>query len=440
MNITKEQIDELNAIVKVDIVKDDYQEKVQSILKNYRKTANIPGFRKGHVPMGLVQKQYGMAVRVDEVNKILQDSLGKYLTEEKLDVLGNPLPKNQENFDWDAEDYSFEFELGMAPKFDINLTPKKAITSYEIVADDKMIDNQIKTLQKQYGKLISQTEVVKDSEVTGAFVNEELEIDNTTTFEIEQLKGKKNTDAFLGSKVGDVITVKTKNLFKESQDFQNALKKTADEAADLNAEVVYTITEINKREQADLDQDFFDKLFGKDAVKTATELKDKMKEDAARQFVQQSDQQLLNDVTERLIEETKFDLPAEFLQRWIQSSGEKPITPEEAVEEYNRSEKGLRYQLIEGKLIQDNNLQVNFDELKDYSKEMIKAQMMQYGQMNPEDKELEDIAARILGNQEEVKRLSEQLMHQKMLGFFKENVKLKTKKVTFDEFVKEVYN
>ncbi len=440
MNITKEQIDELNAIIKVDIAKDDYQDKVVSILKNYRKTANIPGFRKGHVPMGLVEKQYGMAVRVDEVNKLLQDALSKFLSEEKLDVLGNPLPKNQENFDWSVDDFSFEFELGMAPKFDINLKPKKAIVAYDIYADDKTIENQLETIQKQYGKLTSQQEVAKDSEVTGTFVNESIELDNNATFEIAQLKGKKNVDAFIGAKVGDVITVKTKGLFSEAFSYQNAFKKTEDEAKELNAEVTLTISEINSRELAEFDQELFDKLYGKDAVKTVTELKEKMKEDAGRQFQQQSDQQLMNNVTEHLIEATKFDLPAEFLQKWIQSSGENPMTLEEATEEYNRSEKGLRYQLIEGKIIKDNNLQVTFDELKGYAKDMIKMQMMQYGQMNPEDKELEDIAARILGNQEEVKRLSEQLMNQKMLTFFKENVNLKTKKVTFDEFVKEVYN
>jgi len=440
MNITKEQIDELNAVIKVDIAKDDYQDKVQSILKDYRKTANIPGFRKGHVPMGLVQKQYGMAVRVDEVNKLLQDTLSKFLSEEKIDVLGNPLPKNQENFDWSVDDYSFEFELGMAPKFDINLKPKKAISGYEIYADDKMIENQLTTIRKQYGKLISQKEVIKDSEVTGTFVNKELELDNTTTFEIAQLKGKKNTDAFIGAKAGDVITIKTKSLFSDSQSYQNAFKKTEEEAKELNAEVAFTVTEINTRELAEFDQELFDKLYGKDTVKTVSELKEKMKDDAAKQFQQQSDQQLMNDVTEHLIAETKFDLPVDFLQKWIQSTGENPMTIEDAIEEYNRSEKGLRYQLIEGKLIQENNLQVTFEELKTYAKDMIKMQMMQYGQMNPEDKELEDIAARILGNQEEVKRLSEQLGNQKMLTFFKENVNLKTKKVTFDEFVKEVYN
>lgn len=440
MNITKEQIDDLNAVVKVAIAKDDYQDKVMSILKDYRKTANIPGFRKGHVPMGLVQKQYGMAVRVDEVNKLLQDALGKFLTEEKIDVLGNPLPKNQDDFDWNQEDYTFEFDLGMAPKFEINLQPKKGIPAYEITADDKMIDNQITTIRKQYGKLVAKTEATKEDEVTGKFINEEAGIDSPTTLELKRLKGKKNLSAFVGAKVGDSVTVKTKGLFEEGSDYQMHLKINEEEAKSLNAEVVFEITEINNRVLADLDQELFDKLFGKDVVKTATELKAKIKEDAERQFVQQSDQQLMNDVTEHLISETKFDLPASFLQRWIQSTGEKEMSLEEAKEEYERSEKGLRYQLIEGKIVNEHKLQVTFDELKNYAKDMIKSQMMQYGQMNPEDKELEDIAARILGNQEEVKRLSEQLMNVKMLNFFKENVKLKTKKVTFDQFVKEVYN
>ena len=173
MNITRENIDELNAVVKVDIAKEDYSDKVEKILTDYRKSANIPGFRKGHVPMGMVKKQYGKAVLVDEVNKLLQDALGKYLTEEKLDVLGNPLPKPQDDLDWDADAFSFEFELGLAPDFNVDLKSKKAITHYNIVADDKMIDNQVKHIQKQYGKLVSQTEVTEESEITGKFTNEE---------------------------------------------------------------------------------------------------------------------------------------------------------------------------------------------------------------------------------------------------------------------------
>ena len=439
MNISKEQLDDLNAVVTVDIAKEDYSDKVDSILKDYRKNANIPGFRKGHVPMGLVKKQYGKAVLVDEVNKLLQEALNKYLTEEKLDVLGNPLPKEQDNFDWDADNYSFEFELGLAPKFDIKLNGKKAITHYKIVASDEMIDNQIKTIQKQYGKLVAKDTAEKDDLINGTFVNEEKEIDNQTTISLDKIKGKRNLDKFIGAKVGDVLTLKTKGLFSEDRDLQSALKISEEEANGLEVEVTFTISEINTQELADLDQELFDKLYGKDAVKTVTELKERIKQDADRQFVQQSDQQLLNDVTESVLENTKFDLPAEFLQKWIQATGEQPLTEDEAKDEYEKSEKGLRFQLIEGKIINDNNLQVTFEELKEFAKDLIKGQMAQFGQTSPEDKELEDIAARILSNQDEVKRISEQLMSQKLLGYYKENVKLKEKEVSFDDFVKEVY-
>lgn len=205
MNITRENIDELNAVVKVNIAKEDYSDKVDKILKDYRKNANIPGFRKGHVPMGMVKKQYGKSVLVDEVNKMLQDALNKYLTEEKLDVLGNPLPKEQEDFNWEQDNYSFEFELGLSPQFDVNLETKKPITHYKIVAGDEMIDNQIEEIQKQYGKLVSKNEAEEGDVVAGTFKNEEEGIDSQATLPLEKLKGKENQDKFLGAKVGDII-------------------------------------------------------------------------------------------------------------------------------------------------------------------------------------------------------------------------------------------
>lgn len=440
MNITRENIDALNAVVKVDIAKEDYSDKVEKILTDYRKSANIPGFRKGHVPMGMVKKQYGKAVLVDEVNKLLQDALGKYLTEEKLDVLGNPLPKAQDDLNWDAEAFTFEFELGLAPEFEVNLKNKKAITHYNIVADDKMINDQIEHIQKQYGKIVSQTEVTEASEITGTFVNEEKEIDNSTMITLDKLKGKTNPKKFIGAKVGDVISLKTKGLFKDDHDLMNALKVAHDDAHGLAIDVNFTITEINERELADLDQELFDKLFGDGNVTSVTELKDKIKEDSEKQFTQQGDQKLLNDVTETLIENTKFDLPTSFLQKWMQTAGEEEMTEEQAKEEYEKSEKSMRYQLIEGKLIQEHNLQVQFEELKAHAMEMIKGQMAQFGQLNPSEKELEDIAARILGNQDEVKRISEQLMSQKLLELYKTEANIKTKEITYDDFVKEFYS
>ena len=376
---------------------------------------------------------------VDEVNKLLQDALHKYLTEEKLDVLGNPLPKAQDDLNWDTDDFSFEFELGLTPEFEVKFKGKKAITHYNIVADDKMINEQVENIQKQYGKLISKNEIGENDEITGSFVNEEKEINNTTTLTLDKLKGKVNVKKFVGAKVGDVIALKTKGLFNDDHDLMNYLKVSHDDAHGLAIDVDFTITEVNTRELADLDQELFDKLFGKGIVTSVTELKEKIKEDAAKQFVQQSDQKLLNDVTEYLVENTKFDLPAEFLQKWIQTAGEEQLDEGQAKEEYEKSEKAMRYQLIESKLIIDNKLQINFDDLKAYTHEMIKGQMAQFGQMNPSEKELDDISARILSNQDEVKRLSEQLTSQKLLAFYKENANLKTKELSYDKFVKEVY-
>ncbi|MGB5227865.1 MAG: trigger factor [Eudoraea sp.] len=439
MNIQKEQIDELNAIVKVAITKDDYSDKVDKILKDYKKQANIPGFRKGQVPMGLIKKQYGKAVLVDEVNKLLQDNLNKYLTEEKLDVLGNPLPKQQDNFNWEAEDFSFEFELGLAPNFEVALKTKKAITHYKIVADKKMIDEQIDRIRKQYGKLISKSEVSKNDEITGTFRNEEEEIDHKSNLEMSKVKSKKAIDGLRGKKVGDTIVLKTKGLFKEDYLLSGALGIQKEKAEKLNIEVSFTIEEINERESANLDQELFDKLFGKDAITSEKELRERIKEDSEKQFEQQADQKLLNDVTERLIETIKFDLPSGFLKKWIQTTGEKSLSEEEANDEYEKSEKGLRYQLIEGKIIKDNGIEIQFDELKEFAKGFIKSQMAQYGQLNPQEDELDNIATRVLSNQDEVKRLSEQLMSQKLISLYKEKANLKKKEVTYDNFVKEVY-
>jgi len=410
MNITKEQIDKLNAVLKVEVSKDDYQEKVDTILKDYKKQANIPGFRKGQVPMGLIKKQYGKAVLVDEVNKLLQDNLNKYLTEEKLDVLGNPLPKQQDNFDWDNDEFVFEFELGLAPEFEVPLKTKKAITQYKITADKKMITEQVERIQKQYGKLVSKTEASKADEITGTFKNEEEEIENKTTLELSTLKSKKAIDSIIGKKVGDTITLKTKGLLKEDHVLAGTLGITAEKAEKLNIEVSFTIEEINEREPAELNQELFDKLFGEGKVSSEKELKEKIKEDSEKQFEQQADQKLLNDVTEYFIENTKFDLPSEFLTKWIQTTGENPLT-----------------------------VQIQFDELKEFAKGFIKSQMAQFGQLNPQEEELDNIAGRVLSNQDEVKRLSEQLMSQKLMNLYKEKGNLKTKEVTYENFVAEAY-
>lgn len=439
MEITRKNIDKLNAVVTVTIEASDYQDQVNKVLTNYRKNANIPGFRKGHIPMGVVKKQFGKAVLVEEVNKLLQQQLNDYLKKEEIDILGNPLPKNEGDIDWSGTDFTFEFDLGLAPEFKVDVT-KKATVHYQIEADKAMIDNQIKTIQNQYGKLIAKTKAEADDEITGTFLSESEEIDHKATFDLSLIKGKKQKDALIGVGVGDRVTLNTKGLFKEQRDLERMLGIDADKAKAIKGSVDFTVAEINTREKAELNQELFDKLFGEGNVSSEKELKARIKEDAERQFVQQSDQKLLNDVIDTLIDNTKFDLPEDFLKRWIQSTGEAKLTFEEAVAEYERSVKGLRYQLIEGKLREENQeLQMKFEDLNAYAHEMIKMQMAQYGHPNPSDEEVSGIVARIMSNEEEVRRLSEQLNTKNLLAFFKGNAKLKTKKVTYEQFIKQAY-
>ena len=439
MQITRKDLDALNSTLTITLEQNDFAEKVLKVLNDYRKNANIPGFRKGHVPMGMIKKQYETPVTADEVNKILQENLNKYINDEKLELLGNPLPKMQEEINWKADTLDFDFELGLSPQFEVKLKGKKAVTYFQIEADKKMIDEQLSHIQKQYGKLESSLKVTKGTELSVEIKHEEAAIDTSPVIEFDQIKGKKNIQSFSEAIIGDTLELKTKNLFTEESAAARAFGVTVTQLDELPKSVTLTIKEINKRILANLDQELFDKLYEAGTVNSVTELKAKVKEGIEKQFESQSEQKLLNDITESLIKNTKFDLPKEFLIKWLQNSGEKPLTEEDAREEYEKSEKGIRYQLIEGSIIKEQNLQIKFEELQSFAKDLIKQQMAQYGQTVPEEKELNDIAARIFTNQEETKRLSDQLMSKKLLNFFKENAGIKTKKVNYTAFVKEAY-
>ena len=439
MNITRENIDALNAVVKIDIVAEDYQEKVNKLLTDYRKKADIPGFRKGQVPMGMIKKQHGRSILMDEVNKLLQQSLNNYLATQKLEILGNPLPRLQETFNWDAETLSFEFELGLIPEFTVALKSKKKVTEYKIIATEELLDEEMKNIQLRYGKVSSLEEAVANANVTGTFVNEAKEINKKGTFLVSDLNGKKNEKKLIGAKVGAVIALDTKKLFKDAHRLEHLLGVTHEEIHDLDITVSFTVEEITETAPADLDKELFAKLFTDGSVSTATELRNKIKEDAENQFKQQGDQQLLNAVTEHLVENTKFDLPAAFLKKWLATAGEKPLTADEATAEFNKSEKSLRYQLIEGKIMKENNIKIDHAELGTYAKGFIRTQMAQFGNMNPEEKELNEIAGRVLQNKEEAQKLQAQLISQKLLTFYKENMSFKTKELSYQEFTQEVY-
>lgn len=439
MNITRKNTDALNAVITVEVAKADYAPQVEKLLKNYQKSAVIPGFRKGGVPMNQIRQQYGKKMMLDEVNRVMQENLNKYLQREKLDILGNPLPKIDEHFDWNAENYSFEFELGLTPSFDIDLSVVKNLTQYKIVADDTMLNEQVARIQKQYGKMISKDTVEKTDDISGTFFNLDKGIDAPAQITLDIFKEANTANKFIGKKVGDVVTLNTKGLFDDDHKLMEYLQVGHDDVHGLDVDVDFKIEEITMSEPAELTQELFDKLFGEGNVSSVEEIKQKIKEDAEKQFATQADQKFLNDVTESLLLNTKFDLPSDFLKRWIQTAGENPLSPEQAEAEYARSENGLRYQLIEGKIMSQNNLQINFEDLKSYAAVVIRQQMAQFGQTNPTDADVDGIVARVLSNQEEVKRLSDQVMSEKMLRLFKDKIKAETKEVTYQDFIAASY-
>lgn len=439
MTIEKQVLAPQHELITISLEASDYQSKVDSVLSSYRKTATIPGFRKGQVPMGLIKKQYGTAVLADEVNKLLQQHLGTYIENEKLALLGNPLPKERKDFDWKAETLQFDFEIGIAPEIKPALKTKKAITNYKIVATAKSIDEQVERLTEQYGSLHAKDTVEAGDEVTGLITASEPQIENTATISLKNIKSKSALKALVGAKVGDTVTLNTKGLFEKEFELARTLGLSNEDAKDLKIDISLAISEVNRREPAALDQAFFDKLFGEGTVDSVEAMKERIKTDSEAQFEQQADQKFMNDITEAIIEETSFELPQEFLTRWIQFSGEKELSREEAEAEYERSEKGIRYQLIEAELIKTHNLQVTFEELKEYAMGYIRSQMAQFGRLNPSDTEVEQIAASIMQNQEEVRRLSTQVMNEKLLDLFKKEGKLKTKEISFEEFIKEAY-
>lgn len=439
MKISINKLNKVSGIISIQIEKKDYEGKVIEVLKSYSKTAKIPGFRKGFVPMGLIKKQYGNAVKVDEINKLLDSSLKKYINENKLDILGGPIPKTDNEIDWDSELINFDFEIGYSPEFKINFKPKKPIIKYEVKADKKMIDNQLKNIQSRYGKLVSKIKIDKTSEITALFKSEDDIINNSSMFKIETLKPS-FAKKLIGLKVGDVVSQNASKIFREEHDLSRNIKIELSKAKEYKNNLVITIEEINERELADLNQELFDKVFGKNSVKSIAEMKRKLGDDFVKQFQTQVDQKLMNDTIEYLIDSTKVNLPSDFLIKWMKLNSEKKISIDEAKIEYEKSEKGMKYQLIESKIIIDNNLQVNFEDLKAFTTDLIKNQMKQYGQVIPEDKELDEIIARVMSNKDEIKRLTEQLTSKRMLDFFKENFNYKIKKVTYDEYIKEVYS
>ncbi|AWG20294.1 trigger factor [Flavobacterium faecale] len=439
MDIKRVAIDAVSETIVMNVVHMDYKGQITKRINEKMPLAQVKGFRKGAVPKDLVEKQYGREIKKEEIKKVVDLALERFIQSERLNLLGTPLPVVNEDLDWSAEELTFEFEIGLVPNFVLDLEAENQIVKYVVSADDKLIDGQVERIQKQFGTAVPQETVSEGVDLRGIFTNEAEGIGNTTTIALSAFKDKATADKFIGKKVGDVVTVNTSGLFEDAHQLMDYLKVPHDNVHDLAVDVDFTIEEITTSEPAELNQELFDKLFGEGTVASLDELKAKIKEDAESQFAQQADQKLLGDVTEFLIESTKFDLPAAFLKKWLQTVGEKKLSPEEAEVEYERSEKGLRFQLIEGRAMSQTDIKVSFEDLKTFTTKNIRQQMAQFGQTNPTDEEVQGIVARVLSNQDEVKRLSEQVVAEKLLEVFKEKAKPTIKEVTYDEFIAASY-
>jgi trigger factor len=438
MEINRIAIDAVNEIISLKVVHMDYKGQVQKRINEKMPLATVKGFRKGQVPKDLVAKQYGRPIKIEEINKVVNLALERYIASERLNLLGTPIIKENEIFSWDNEELTFEYEIGLAPKFAPNLDGIE-VTKYKIVADETMLNEQITRIQKQYGSLIPVDTIDQESEIYAAFLNEDAGINEKTPFELSIFKEQETQNLFIGKKLGDTITVNTKNLFHDDQKLIDIFNLPNDEVSTLEVDVLVTIETISSVQKAELNQELFDKLFGEGKIASIEDLKAKIKEDAEAQFVKQAEQKLTDDVLLKLIENNPFDLPKSFLIKWLQTAGEKQLTQEQAEIEYNRSEKGLRFQIIEGKIMAQSDVKVTFEDLKQYTQKIIRAQMAQFGKENPSDEDIEPIVAKILSNQDEVQQLSQDVVKQKTIEMIQNKATITEKEVTFVEFIKEAY-
>ena len=445
MKITQGKAKNMMTTIKIEVTESDYSEKVTDILKRYRKDAVVPGFRKGKTPMSIIEKQYKTSVVVDEVNKLLQDSLYKHITENKVKVLGSPMPLSDNKIDWkNNSDFIFEYEVGLAPEFDVKISKKDKLDFYKIIADKKLVDNYCNDIAKRYGKmsnpsksiagdlvycLIQQLDSNGDIDSSG--------ISNEATVSIDTIKEKKYQKMFIGVEPDVKFNLNVKKVFSNKSDLSTMLKISQGELENLSNELFeFTVIRINRLAPAVFDNELFNKVYPDGKIKNLKEFKNKIKEEAEKSFEVESDRMLKNDVVLYLVDKIKFDLPDEFLMKWLVKSSEKPLTIDQVKQDYPQYSKSLKWQLIENKILEEHKLKVDNDDLINFTKEIVKKQMQQDGQAISDDKQIADIAENILKNEDERKRISNQLFDEKTLVIYKELFKLNQKSISYDDFVK----
>jgi len=408
MNVVEEKIDDLNAILRVSITPEDYAEKVNKTLSDYRKQANIPGFRPGKIPMSLIKKKYGKAVLAEELNRVVNQSLNDFITTNQLNVLGNPMPKEDEEVKGDfanPADFEFAYEIGVAPDFEVSLSKKNKFEYLKVEITDEMLDKEVENLAKRYGSLVTAEEVGEKDMVIGAFKQVDGDIENTSTISLEFIEDEGVKKDFAGKKVGDTLIVDPRKVSKGDDDMASMLAVDKEAVDSITGDFEFNITEIKTMVPAAVDQALFDKLFGEGNVNSEEELRGKISSDLERMFGNDADRLFSQKVSDKLIEKTAFDLPEDFLKRWIMASNEKEITMEELEADFDNYKRSLKWQLIQNKLIKDNGIKVENEEILNYTKGLLVNQFAQYGMPAPEDAALEEQAKQVLQNKDEANKI-----------------------------------
>jgi len=446
MNITKDDLDDLNAVVSVKIVEEDYLQRVEEVLKDYKKKAKLDGFRPGMVPMGIIKKLYYKPILADEINKIVSESLMNYIRDEKLRILGEPLPhidnEKQIDFDRDSE-FEFSFDLGLVPDFSLNISLKDKIAFYIIKVEEPAVEEYLGDIRKKLGEFIPVEKVTGDELVKGnlkpADHNDELPEEmisvEDTGFSIKVINDDSVKKLFIDAKPGDQIVFDVRKAFPNETDLAGLFKTDKTKTADINGLFQIDIKEVLKFEDHPVDQALFDKTFGEGIVKSETEFREKLIEELRRNYEYESNYRFASDAKKYLINKAKLTLPVEFLKRWLLATNEK-LTAEQLEQEFNDYNEEFQWQLIKDQLIRENEISVSDEELFEFAVQMARNQFYQYGLYNVQDEHIVEYARGQLNRKDEARRLRDQKYEERVMKFMKESVKLDKKEVTREKFRK----
>jgi trigger factor len=446
MNITRENVDDLNAVLKVQVEKADYEANVEKVLRDYRKKANIRGFRPGMVPIGLIKKMYGKAVQFDEINKLVGENIQKYLTDEKVEILGDPLPKIDEdqNIDFDTqESFTFSFDIGLAPAFEVKLTQKNKVSYYEIEADEKMRTDYLENYTRRYGTFINAEISEEKDMLKGSIESLDAEgnpfegniVADDTTLSVDVIKDKKIKKQFVGKEVKNSIDFDLRKAFPNDYEIAGLLKKQKEEVADISGIFRFTINEISRFTPAELNQELFDRIYGEGVVSSEEEFRMKLEEEIAASLKNESDYKLAVDLKNTVIDKTGFNLPEEFLKRWLLKVNDK-TTEEQIEKEFDSFRKDLKWQLIRNKIARANELKITEEELLKEAENITRSQFRQYGLFYATDEQVTNYAKETLKREDDAKRIADKILEEKVTEILKGMVKIENKKVTIDEFNK----